>query len=208
MCVPPPSCSIYYFKGTSYLEIKYKPLDLKFSHWLIESPKVAVVFCGLDIKLSEGFLGQLQWGQVQVMCFLKQPLLRLFVVTVDGNLLQNKCWTRKATSQKTPNPQSTFNWKLKTQYLLNTEHIADSCLQLAKIKAFYIWGFFVFFKLGSWYIGQAGFEFMASLLLQLLSNAGMCATVLRQIILLQQYTSGKVYLYSMFIQLNGKNGVP
>lgn len=65
---------------------------LKLPHGLIQSAQVAVVFGCLHVELPKGFFSQLERGEVQVVSLLQQPLLCLLVVTVYGNLLQDKCW--------------------------------------------------------------------------------------------------------------------
>lgn len=46
------------------------------------------MFCSLHVKLAESLLCQLQGGEVEVMRLLQEALLRLLVVTVDGDFLQ------------------------------------------------------------------------------------------------------------------------
>lgn len=48
------------------------------------------MFGSLDVELAEGLLGQLQGGEVKVMSLLKKALLRLLIVAVDGDFLQNE----------------------------------------------------------------------------------------------------------------------
>lgn len=54
------------------------------------------MFGRLDIELSESFLSQLEGGQVEIMRFLKKPLLGLLVVAVNSNLLQDQGWDSTA----------------------------------------------------------------------------------------------------------------
>lgn len=64
--------------------------DLELPHGLVEAAQVAIVFRCLNIKLPEGFLGQLEGGEVEVMGILEQPLLCFLVVAVNSNLLQDQ----------------------------------------------------------------------------------------------------------------------
>ena len=69
---------------------KTQSSDLKLPHGLVESAQVAVVFGRLNVELPESLLGQLEGGEVEVVSLLEEPLLRLLVVAVDGDLLQDQ----------------------------------------------------------------------------------------------------------------------
>ena len=55
------------------------------------------MFCCLDVELSEGFFGQLEGGEVQVMGFLQEALFCLFIMAINGNLLQDQGYGRGVT---------------------------------------------------------------------------------------------------------------
>lgn len=78
---------------------------LELPHGLIQSAQVAVVFGCLHVELPKGFFSQLERGEVQVMSLLEQPLLCLLVVTVYGNLLQDKCWGQETGAVSVPSPE-------------------------------------------------------------------------------------------------------
>ena len=66
-------------------------------HRLVESSEVAVVLGGLDVVLSKRLVGEFEGGDVQGVGLLQEQLLRLLVVAVYGNLLEDQGWTQAHT---------------------------------------------------------------------------------------------------------------
>lgn len=66
--------------------------NLELAHGLVEAAQVAVVFCRLNVEFPEGFFGQLEGGEVQIMGLLQEAFLSFLVMAINGNLLQDKCW--------------------------------------------------------------------------------------------------------------------
>lgn len=53
------------------------------------------MFGCLHVELSKGLLGQLQGGEVEVVCLLQETLLCLFIVAVDGDFFQDESWRKE-----------------------------------------------------------------------------------------------------------------
>lgn len=130
---------------------------LELPHGLIQSAQVAVVFGCLHVELPKGFFSQLERGEVQVMSLLEQPLLCLLVVTVYGNLLQDKCWGQETGAVTVPTPRDPRHVGTQLTRLGVCHKLLPHCwVKLPTLLRFYnfipplklIWlrFFFVFYK--------------------------------------------------------------